>query len=143
MRRTGFPCPVRNLSVSDAQCSPNPGMQQPGGGTWALEGWPELCCCSSADGLQPPFPLPRCCRLGSEANLLSSQQRDIAVQHVTHKRAKDAHALVQQRVAHFRHACSDTLTTGLVVMVAVAVRQAVHGRGATSTAAAQFARCGR
>ena len=46
------------------------------------------------------------CRLGSEANLVRGQQRDIAAQAARRQEAKDAYRLSLERTAGFRSLCS-------------------------------------
>ncbi|KAI3426217.1 hypothetical protein D9Q98_008593 [Chlorella vulgaris] len=62
-------------------------------------------------------------RLGSEANVLRSQHRDIAERQAARQAAKDAYRLSLERTADFRRMCSDTLTFGLTVMVAAGTYQ--------------------
>ena len=51
-----------------------------------------------------PYPPP--CSLGSEANVLRSQQRDIAARQAARQAAKDAYKLSLERTAGFRALCS-------------------------------------
>ncbi|KAL4448496.1 hypothetical protein ABPG75_005715 [Micractinium tetrahymenae] len=62
-------------------------------------------------------------RLGSEANVLRSEQRDIAAAAAARQAAKDAYRLSLERTAEFRRMCSDTLTFGLAVMLAAGTYQ--------------------
>jgi hypothetical protein len=76
--------------------------------------------------LLPTTPAARLARrLGAEANVVRGEQRDISSGRAAHERARDAHALAAQRTQRFRALCSDTLTTGIAVMLLVAARRAL------------------
>lgn len=57
----------------------------------------------------PCWLLSALCSLGSEANVLRSQQRDIAAGHAARQAAKDAYKLSLERTAGFRALCSGVL----------------------------------
>lgn len=79
-----------------------------------------------------PVSFLRCvssvCRLSFEANLLRGEHVDITAAHTTHKRVRDAHTLAAEHTRQFRAMCSDTLLSGVAVMVLVGWRQVVRRR---------------
>lgn len=71
-----------------------------------LSGRPRACAACSLSSFHLSFLHRACCRLGSEANVLRGEQRDIAAAAAARRAARDAYRLSLERTADFRRMCS-------------------------------------